>query len=101
MQETYRALKKKYRPWIDKWAAKTDPLKFVYEDIGKKIRKEISVSHCSGSRLGIAAHLICLWEIERMSQKSETEYKKPSFVDLGCGNGFLVYLLNSEGYPGK
>lgn len=27
--------------------------------------------------------------------------KKPSFVDLGCGNGLLVYILNKEGYPGS
>lgn len=23
-----------------------------------------------------------------------------SFVDLGCGNGLLVYILSSEGHPG-
>lgn len=27
-------------------------------------------------------------------------FKTPSFVDLGCGNGLLVYILNQEGYPG-
>jgi len=26
--------------------------------------------------------------------------KKQTFVDLGCGNGFLVYLLNQEGHQG-
>jgi len=26
--------------------------------------------------------------------------KKQTFVDLGCGNGFLVYLLSCEGYIG-
>ena len=26
--------------------------------------------------------------------------RKQSFVDLGCGNGFLTYLLVSEGHPG-
>lgn len=25
---------------------------------------------------------------------------KPSFVDMGCGNGLLVHILNSEGYNG-
>lgn len=25
---------------------------------------------------------------------------KPSFVDMGCGNGLLVHILNSEGYKG-
>lgn len=26
--------------------------------------------------------------------------RKPCFVDLGCGNGLLVYILQEEGYPG-
>jgi len=26
--------------------------------------------------------------------------KKQTFVDLGCGNGFLCYLLTKEGYQG-
>ena len=26
--------------------------------------------------------------------------KSPYFVDVGCGNGFLTYLLTSEGYRG-
>jgi len=25
---------------------------------------------------------------------------KPSFIDMGCGNGLLVHVLNSEGYSG-
>lgn len=25
---------------------------------------------------------------------------KPSFIDMGCGNGLLVHILNSEGYSG-
>ena len=35
-----------------------------------------------------------LWEEERKKLKTE---EKQSFVDLGCGNGLLVYLLTSEG----
>ena len=35
-----------------------------------------------------------LWEKERRDMNSQ---KKQSFVDLGCGNGLLVYLLTSEG----
>ena len=26
--------------------------------------------------------------------------RKPTFIDLGCGNGLLTYLLTSEGYQG-
>lgn len=28
------------------------------------------------------------------------EVKKQKFVDLGCGNGLLVHILNSEGHLG-
>jgi len=35
-----------------------------------------------------------LWEQER---KETGEERKQSFVDLGCGNGLLVYLLSKEG----
>ncbi|KAJ2851240.1 tRNA(Ser) Um(44) 2'-O-methyltransferase [Coemansia brasiliensis] len=75
----YHALKSKYAlKWVKNWPEQTDPRKFVYEDIS------------------IASWLICLWE-----QDSSTENAtKPTFADLGCGNGFLVYLLTSEGYLG-
>lgn len=26
--------------------------------------------------------------------------REQTFVDLGCGNGFLVHILTSEGYKG-
>jgi len=52
----------------------TDPLKFIYED------------------LAIAAYLITLW--------TSTQTEPKAFADLGCGNGLLVRVLNSEGYKG-
>lgn len=61
------------------WPEKTDPLKFVYEDIA------------------IATYLILLWQQER-EEKDLVEYQ--SFVDLGCGNGLLVYILCGEGHNG-
>ena len=80
--EKYNELKQKYKFWVEIWPETTDPAKFVYEE------------------LGIAAFLICLWTLE--SQTSLTpKLKKPNFIDVGCGNGFLVYLLANEGYQGK
>lgn len=74
--QLYKNLKDKYgQKMVLIWPENTDPLKFVYED------------------LAIAAYLICLWNKYSITQK-------PSFVDLGCGNGLLVYILNEEGYPG-
>lgn len=35
-----------------------------------------------------------MWEEERKEQQVE---ERQSFVDLGCGNGLLVYLLSREG----
>ncbi|XP_038054849.1 probable tRNA (uracil-O(2)-)-methyltransferase [Patiria miniata] len=77
----YGELKKKYgAKFVEIWPENTDPLKFVYEDVA------------------IATYLISLWEQERAEMGLESPQ---SFVDLGCGNGLLVHILNSEGYPGK
>lgn len=78
-QNRYALLKSKYaRRLVDSWAEKTDPTKHVFED------------------LGIAAFLIELWS----DMYPEGAAGFPGFVDIGCGNGLLVYLLNQEGYAG-
>lgn len=78
-QNRYALLKSKYaRQLVDSWAEKTDPSKHVFED------------------LGIAAFLIELWN--DMYPKETATF--PGFVDIGCGNGLLVYLLTQEGYAG-
>jgi tRNASer (uridine44-2'-O)-methyltransferase len=81
-QDTYTRLKAKHAKWLmDAWAEVTDPLKHVFED------------------LGIAAFLIELWK-DMYGSKLILKRKFPRFVDVGCGNGVLVYLLVSEGYEG-
>ena len=78
--ETYARLKDKYGQQLESnWNESTDPKKFIYEDIS------------------IASYLIVLWKQEREKSGSD---KLQSFVDLGCGNGLLVYLLAAEGHPG-
>lgn len=47
--------------------------------------------------MAIATYLLLIWRQER-SKSQDT--KLQSFVDLGCGNGLLVYILSSEGHPG-
>ncbi|TDZ55058.1 tRNA (uracil-O(2)-)-methyltransferase [Colletotrichum trifolii] len=76
-QDRYTRLKLKYaKELVETWAETTDPTKHVFED------------------LGIAAFLIELWaEMYR-----DTPF--PGFVDIGCGNGLLVWLLIQEGYSG-
>ncbi|KAF9274364.1 tRNA methyltransferase 44 [Mortierella alpina] len=112
---TYASMKEKYaQKWVQSWPEKTDPRKFVFEDIA------------------IAAWLVALWKLERenggsttaigaaetavaaaedkqgdVSSEGQTEpenggmaMKKQTFVDLGCGNGLLTHILNEEGHKG-
>jgi tRNASer (uridine44-2'-O)-methyltransferase len=79
VQDTYAHLKKTYaKKLTTNWAEKTDPSKHVFED------------------LAIAAFLMELWK--DMYDSEETAF--PGFVDIGCGNGILVFILLSEGYSG-
>ena len=89
-QDTYTRLKAKYgRELAEQWVEVTDPGKHVFEDIG------------------IAAFLIELWK-DMYNFEKDTDTKEatperpkfPGFVDIGCGNGVLVYILLAEGYEG-
>ena len=87
-QDTYARLKAKYGKQLsEQWVEVTDPGKHVFEDIG------------------IAAFLIELWRdmysVEECKDEAETKKRFPGFVDIGCGNGVLVYILVSEGYEGS
>lgn len=78
-QNRYISLKKKYSSkLVNTWCEKTDPKKHVFED------------------LAIAAFLIELWKLKYGDNKESFQ-----FVDVGCGNGLLVYVLHLEGYKGK
>ncbi|KAL2209277.1 uracil-O(2)--methyltransferase [Sarocladium strictum] len=77
VQDRYQKLKDKYaRVLCSSWAEVTDPSKHVFED------------------LSIAAFLMELWADMYKDQDF------PGFVDIGCGNGLLVYILAKEGYDG-
>jgi tRNASer (uridine44-2'-O)-methyltransferase len=78
VQDRYARLKAKYaKVLIASWVEVTDPVKHVFED------------------LGIAAFLIELW-----ADLYPKKIDFPGFVDIGCGNGLLVYILTEEGYSG-
>ncbi|KAJ4410535.1 tRNA(Ser) Um(44) 2'-O-methyltransferase [Didymella pomorum] len=87
-QDTYAYLKGKYaKRLIEGWVEQTPPGKHVFED------------------LGIAAFLIELWvlmygEEEGDGRREMAKSNFPGFVDIGCGNGLLVYILNEEGWEG-
>lgn len=77
LQNRYAELKNKYaRSLVEGWEEVTDPGKHVFED------------------LCIAAFLIELWK----GMYGDTDF--PGFVDIGCGNGLLVHILNRENYVG-
>ncbi|KAF2017275.1 DUF1613-domain-containing protein [Aaosphaeria arxii CBS 175.79] len=110
-QDTYTFLKGKYaKGLIDNWVEQTLAQKHVFED------------------LGIAAFLIELWvdmyggdkddsdtnldgkgisgdgdDVQTRLQDARRRTAKknfPGFVDIGCGNGVLVWILNEEGWRG-
>lgn len=104
-QDTYAYLKGKYaKDLIEGWVEQTPAEKHVFED------------------LGIAAFLMELWtdmygpdkdtikhdgdnlveeEKDAAEQKTKTAQANfPGFVDIGCGNGLLVHILNAEGWHG-
>lgn len=89
LQDTYSRLKAKYaKGLIENWVEQTPPEKHVFED------------------LGIAAFLIELWRkmyrigIETQDESEGSKPVFPGYIDIGCGNGVLVYILYQEGYQG-
>jgi len=95
VQDTYTRLKNLYaKDLLDTyWQEQTDATKGIFED------------------LGIAAFCIELWGsmYQRPSSSTsnsvggsaqEAKAAFPGFVDIGCGNGVLTFILLSEGYPG-
>jgi tRNASer (uridine44-2'-O)-methyltransferase len=105
-QDTYAYLKGKYaRGLIEGWVEQTPPEKHVFED------------------LGIAAFLMEVWcemygskkpgegqeeeggvkegeDVDEEERRKTAQTAFPGFVDIGCGNGLLVYILNAEGWHG-
>lgn len=93
-QDLYAKNKLKFKHWVEKWQEEdpsqsrhgrkkalmsTDPQKHVFEDVA------------------IATFLQCLWQQEYQNNNPAECFE---FIDLGCGNGFLVHLLSQLGYHG-
>ncbi|GAC99432.1 hypothetical protein PHSY_007033 [Pseudozyma hubeiensis SY62] len=80
-QDLYLSLKTKHASaLIRNWKEATDPSKHVFEE------------------MGIAAFLIGLWT---QQYGGEEDWRgKVKFVDVGCGNGLLTYILMKEGFRG-
>jgi tRNASer (uridine44-2'-O)-methyltransferase len=119
-QDTYARLKAKYgRKLSEGWVEVTDPSKHVFEDLGiaafclelwQQMYQvpETAKGEQQDQATGGAE------DPERQSEGGEVKSENgagngndneekppfPGFVDIGCGNGLLVYILLSEGYPG-
>ena len=70
-----------FKGFLQFWCESTDADKFIHEDIG--IAAYLLVG---SSKMYICK---CLWR--------DNADEEPNFVDIGCGNGLLVYILVSEG----
>ncbi|KAK6432704.1 tRNA(Ser) Um(44) 2'-O-methyltransferase [Oleoguttula sp. CCFEE 5521] len=125
-QDTYARLKAKYgKQLTTSWVEVTDPVKHVFEDIGiaaflielwddtyhRPVTADAVLQadsdvvsgalDVSGDvkvprRSDAAVNLANGGEVQALEHKLSF----PGFVDIGCGNGILVYILLSEGYSG-
>jgi tRNASer (uridine44-2'-O)-methyltransferase len=110
-QDTYARLKAKYgRHLTENWVEVTDPSKHVFEDLGIaafclelwREMYELPATAREAQAVGGAEIDDLTSEVEHLNVKEQQSKPQfPGFVDIGCGNGLLVYILISEGYPGS
>nr|OQO24733.1 hypothetical protein B0A51_08804 [Rachicladosporium sp. CCFEE 5018] len=125
-QDTYARLKAKYgKQLTTSWVEVTDPVKHVFEDIGiaaflielwdDMYHRPVTVNAVlHGDADAASGALDACEDVKEYCnndatadlahggevQASGSKLRFPGFVDIGCGNGILVYILLSEGYPG-
>ena len=116
-QDTYARLKAKYgRKLSEGWVEVTDPSKHVFEDLGIAafcLELWQQMYRVPETAKGEQQQATAGAEIVEGQSEGGGEVKPsngagaghekppfPGFVDIGCGNGLLVYILISEGYPG-
>lgn len=110
-QDTYSRLKAKYgQKLCEGWVEVTDPSKHVFEDLGIaafclelwRDMYQLPGTAKEAQAVGGAEVQTLQNGIEKLELSNEGVGKPPfpGFVDIGCGNGLLVYILTSEGYPG-
>lgn len=115
-QDTYTRLKAQYgRRLSEQWIEVTDPGKHVFEDIGiaaflielwtemYQMPPGTMSPQFDDDRDTDEGHRHNTTTTTSPSSSSTSSHVKPyfpGFVDIGCGNGVLVYILLSEGYHG-
>lgn len=109
-QDTYAYLKGEYaKELIDNWVEQTPANKHVFEDLGiAAFLIELWTDMYGGvilkpneepAKIGSADAEKAQLELQTVRQ-SMAQQAFPGFVDIGCGNGLLVYILNKEGWKG-
>ncbi|KAF2689234.1 DUF1613-domain-containing protein [Lentithecium fluviatile CBS 122367] len=113
-QDTYAYLKGKYaKQLMENWVEQTPAGKNVFEDLGiaaflielwtemygagdesPSPNKTADTSHDSAISTDAAR------ESNAQSRRARAQKAFPSFLDIGCGNGLLVHILNAEGWAG-
>jgi tRNASer (uridine44-2'-O)-methyltransferase len=113
-QDTYAYLKGKFaKPLIDAWVEVTPAEKHVFEDLGiAAFLIELWTDMYGGKaeRVGEALTDASAYVNDEEKEKAEAVKEErrranaqaqfPGFVDIGCGNGLLVWILNEEGWKG-
>lgn len=109
-QDTYAYLKGKYaRRLLEGWVEQTPPEKHVFEDLGiAAFLEEVWVDMYGGGKHSVSPASTGEKESsQREGDETSREERKrtaqanfPGFVDIGCGNGLLVHILNNQGWHG-
>jgi tRNASer (uridine44-2'-O)-methyltransferase len=113
-QDTYTYLKGKYcKQLIENWVEQTPAEKHVFEDLGIaafliELWTDMYGDKGAGSPEPASELHIEVLSIDAEQNKDQQEKKRreeaqqafPGFVDIGCGNGLLVWILNQEGWKG-
>lgn len=114
-QDTYTRLKTTYGRYLsENWVEVTDPGKHVFEDIAiaaflielwrdmyaappPPLQQQQQQQHTLLQPTNISTQ-----ETSSSSSSTSTNLPPfPGFIDIGCGNGLLTYILLSEGYEGS
>ncbi|KAF2737540.1 DUF1613-domain-containing protein [Polyplosphaeria fusca] len=116
-QDRYQELKGRYaKTLVDAWVEQTPAEKHVFEDLGiaaflievwiemygtnAELEKPKSVGEEDGSILTVSSHVSELHIDAEDERSKKARQNFPGFVDIGCGNGLLVYILNDQGWHG-
>jgi tRNASer (uridine44-2'-O)-methyltransferase len=113
-QDTYAYLKGKYaKELIDNWVEATPASKHVFEDLGIAafmielwtemyggVSSDSTPDPATNADGTVSNRPDDASKSDENPQRTKAQQSFPGFVDIGCGNGLLVNILNREGWTG-